>query len=117
MEQLPDGEMSVSLESEINDNNPGVTVGSQVYGQVSQVLKHPAIWLIAAYSICFSLALGTMNSHQIAYIQDLGFSPMTAATTLSLVSGLGIAGSLGFGTLAIKYNIRYLALSCFILQL
>lgn len=74
-----------------------------------QALRHYTIWLLAAYGIASYFALGVQQTHQIAYIQDLGFSPMVAATTVSIVSAFNILGGLGFGLIALKVNIRYLA--------
>ena len=59
----------------------------------------------------------TMLAHQVSYIQDLGFSPMLAALSQSLVSGFSIAGCLGFGILALRFNMRYLAKVSFVVQL
>jgi MFS family permease len=60
--------------------------------------------------------MGTMMTHQIAYLEDIGFNPMTAATTMSLMSIFSLVGSLGFGTLALRINIRYLASAGFLCQ-
>jgi len=84
--------------------------------RVTQVLKGRTIWLILGFVVANALTMGTMMTHQIAYLQDIGFNPMTAATTMSLMSIFALVGSLGFGTLALKINIRYLASAGFLCQ-
>ena len=42
---------------------------------------------------------------------------MTAATTMSVLLGFSVIGSLGFGFLALKFNPRYLAIISFIIQI
>lgn len=84
---------------------------------MSRVLKGPTVWLIGGFSAANTFTWGTMVTHQIAYIQDIGFNPMTAATTLSFMSAFVIIGSLLFGMLALKVKIKYLAVTAFLVQL
>lgn len=105
---VPDG---VSAEPFVEAGITEVRSGTgerQAGGQIKQVLRVPTTWLIAAFVAAGSFTLGTVVTHQVAYLQDLGFSPMTAAMTMSLVSVSSVIGSLGFGALALRFNIRYL---------
>jgi MFS family permease len=81
------------------------------------MFKSPAIYLILGFIITNAFTMGTMNTHQIAYIQDIGFSAMTGAATMSVFSIFGLIGSLSFGTLALKINMRYLATTGLVLEL
>jgi MFS family permease len=85
--------------------------------ETKQAMRVPTTWIIAAFAAANYFALGTMVAHQVAHVQDLGFSPVAAALTMSLVSGMGIVGRLGCGVLALRLNIRYLAVVGFIIQL
>lgn len=85
--------------------------------ETKQAMRVPTTWIIAAFAAANYFALGTMVAHQVAHVQDLGFSPVAAALTMSLVSGMGIVGRLGCGVLALRFNIRYLAVVGFIIQL
>jgi MFS family permease len=73
-------------------------------------MRNPTIWLIAALCSASSFAMGTVNAHQVAYIMDIGFSPIIAAMTLALLSGMSIAGRLGFGLLGSRFGVRHLAI-------
>jgi MFS family permease len=80
-------------------------------------LRGLTVWLLAAFSAANGFATGTVNTHQVAYLQDIGYNPMTAATTISLVAAFHSMGSLIFGTFALRYPIRYLAALAFVSQL
>jgi len=78
--------------------------------QTGQAIRNPTIWLIATLCSTSSLAVGTMTAHQVAYLMDIGFSPIVAAMTLALVSGTSILGRLGFGLLGVRFGVRHLAI-------
>jgi sugar phosphate permease len=114
MGQVPDG-----IRANLNDasEKPALWAGNEPSEwRVTQVLKGPTIWLILGFVVANALTMGTMMTHQIAYLEDIGFNPMTAATTMSLMSIFALVGSLGFGTLALRINIRYLASAGFLCQ-
>lgn len=59
-----------------------------------------------------------MVAHQVAHVRDLGYSPVVAALTMSIVSGVGIVGAgWGCGTAALRLNIKHLAIAGVIIQL
>ena len=106
MGQVPDGvapALDLDIEKPIKNSS-----GAPPAWRIAQALKQPSTFLILAFVIANALAMGTMSAHQIAYLQDIGFNPMTAATTMSVMAVFSLVGSLGFGTLALKISIRYL---------
>ena len=118
MGQVPDG-VSTTQTNEIQEKT---SHASRVYQgavdwQVWQVVRKPTTWLIAVLCAANFLAIGTVTAHQVAYLKDIGFSSMTAATTLSLVPGMSIFGRLGFGLLGTKFQVRHLAIASFVGQL
>ena len=117
MGQLPDGISDKSFVETGAAEYPSEAGGVQEGWQIKQVLRMPTAWLIGIFGAANTFALGTMNTHQIAYIQDSGFNPMTAAMTLSVLSISSIIGSIGFGALALRLNIRYLASASFAIKL
>ena len=84
---------------------------------IKQVLKTPTAWLIGGFSAANTFTMGTMLTHQIAYLQDIKFSAMTAATTMSFMAVFTVIGSLLFGTLGMRFRIRNLACIFFTIQL
>jgi MFS family permease len=87
----------------------------EVKWPIKKILQLPVTWYIFIFSVAFGVILGTLLTHQVAYIQDIGFSPMTAATTMSVWAAGSITGSLGFGALSLKISIRHLTIANFIL--
>jgi MFS family permease len=117
MGQLPDGILNN------HDNEIEETTGnsSQVYQssldwQTRQAIRSPTTWLIATLCAANLLALGTVTAHQVAYLKDIGFSPIVAAMALGLIPGMSILGRLGFGFLGVRFEVRHLAIASFIIQ-
>ena len=113
---LPDGMVEPPFETENIGNSPGEEEEHAVW-KARQALRIPTTWLIGLFSAANTFAAGIMGAHQIAYLEDLGFNPMTAASTFSLMAVSNIIGSLSFGSLALRYNIRYLASAGFLSQM
>jgi MFS family permease len=84
---------------------------------LKDILKGRLIWLIAAFAAANAFTLGTMSAHQVAYLQDIDFTPMLAATTVSLMSAMSVIGGVTLGALALRLNLKYLALAGFACQL
>jgi sugar phosphate permease len=117
MGQTPDG-MPADAYNEIETAESQAAADEKSGGwSIKQVLKSPTVWLIGGFAAANTFTMGTMATHQIAYLQDIKFSPMTAATTLSFMAIFSIAGSLVFGALAMKLKLKYLASAFFIIQL
>ena len=74
-------------------------------------------WLIGLFVAANAYVTGTLSAHQIAYLQDLGFTAITAATTISVMAVANTFGSMVFGTLAMRFHVRTLTIGAFIIQL
>jgi len=117
MGQTPDGMPADSYLEVIKEESASTTGRAQAPWRVSNLLKRPTVWLIGGFSAANTFTMGTMVTHQIAYVQDIGFNPMTAATTMSFMSVFSIIGSLLFGALALRLKVRYLAIAAFAIQM
>jgi cyanate permease len=112
---LPDGEIPdptvevEKTESEHERESSGVSI--------RRVLSRPTAWFIGGLAGANAFAMGMMMTHQIAYLRDIGYSTITAAGTLSFMSVFSLIGSLTFGALAMKVQVRYLACAAFISQI
>jgi len=84
--------------------------------EVGAALKQVTTWLIMMSFAGTIFAAGILFAHQVAYLEDIGFSPMVAATTLGLLPGVSIIGRLAVGVLAVRFEVRYLAAFCLALQ-
>ena len=77
-------------------------------GWLKQTVNMPVTWFIVAIISTSALTMGTMNTHAIAYLQDIGFNPMTAATVISFAAVFNTCGSLSMGILGLRFKIKYL---------
>ena len=112
---LPDGDTAKPF-SGIETVKVTEQAESEPYWHMRQALRVPATWLVALFAAANYYALGTIIAHQVAHVQDLGFSPVTAALTMSIISGFGIVGRMGCGIVGMKMNIRNLAIAGILLQ-
>lgn len=114
---LPDGIPADPVTEAVITESVSETGKMSAGRNIRQVLSKPTAWLIGGLAAANAFAMGMMMTHQIAYLEDIGFNAMTAATTLSFVAVFSIVGSLGFGTLALKFQARYLASATFGIKL
>jgi MFS family permease len=115
--QIPDG-----IKVDITGINPEMLTNTEndddhKKWSMKKLLRLPVTWFIFVFTVSTGVVLGTMTSHQVAYMQDIGFSPLTAATTMSILAVGSMIASLAFGGLALRINIRYLGAFAGILQL
>ena len=115
--QVPDGVSIEPLGREEGAGRHSQVYQSPVDWRTKQAMRKPTTWLIVAIGAANFFAIGAVMSHQVAYLKDIGFTSMIAAMALSLVSGMSIIGRLGFGALALRFEVRRLAIFSFVVQL
>lgn len=76
----------------------------------SGAIKTPAFWWINLTGACHGFMVNMMIVHQAAYVVDMGFSPLLAASSLGLVGGLQAVGNVYFGFLSDRIG-RYRSLA------
>jgi len=116
MGQLPDGVIG-KINVIRTDRSTSAMARESRGWTLRRVFGHPTIWLIIAFGAASGFVSGTIMGHQVAYLRDLGSNPMIAAFTLSVIAAFSIAGSLGCGALAMKFNIRILISIFFVVRL
>ncbi len=107
MGQVPDGGTAAA------DEKAGVSPQGRVHQtsvdwKTRDALRTPAFWMIVAVMLAHGFALNTMVAHQVSYLGDVGITAMMAATAMGVVPGASIAGRLGFGYLATRFETRHL---------
>jgi MFS family permease len=108
--QLPDGAPE-SLESN-QSNQPALS--RRVYQTsedwtAKEAFHTPALWMITLLFSIILFASAMLTTHQVAYLQDLNFSPILSATALGLMIGMSIIGRLACGFLGMRFEGRVLA--------
>ena len=111
--QVPDGEVAV-IPQKGDTVSP---VQNRVYQTpadwtVGAALRSRALWLVMAFGLANMFTLNMLSIHQVSYVQDLGFSHMTASTAFGLLVGMSIIGRLACGVLGTRFEGRHLAAVC-----
>lgn len=114
---VPDGMPSDAFLEYEKSQSASPADGNKSDWGIIAVLKTRTPWLIGGFAAANSYTVGTLVTHQIAYLEDIGYTPMTAASTLSVMSIFSLIGSLGFGFLALRFTVRYLASLGFVVQI
>ena len=113
MGQVPDGEVAqAAQETGVGSPPPRQVYQTAVDWKVRDALRTRALWLVVISMAASLFSLDMLTIHQVAYLQDLGFSPMIAATALGLLAGISIIGRLLCGALGTRFEGRYLAAVC-----
>jgi MFS family permease len=113
--QKPDGLQDVIHEMEKGTASSPVEQDCRDWPTREAVLR-PTTWLIAIFCGANFMALSTVTAHQVAYLEDIGFSGLTAAISLGVVPGMSIVGRMGFGLLGVRFTVRHLSIVSFVMQ-
>lgn len=105
---------SADGQSSANSSTPTREIRPAAVGLVS-ILRHPASWAVALIAVGMGFVPGLINTQTVAYIRDIGYSPMLAATIMSVISAVSIAGGLSFGAVAVRFNVKHLAAGVLVL--
>ena len=111
---MPDGEPTDAFSHEVDAGAEQETART---GWLKQTVSAPVTWFVIVFVLAGAFTTGTVTTHQIAYLQDIGFTAMTAATVASVLAMFNTFGSLTMGALGLRYNIRYLTCSAFVFQI
>lgn len=108
--QVPDGIAG-------NQSDEGTKTGAlsahitEVEWATRDAVRTRAFWMIIVFTTISSFILTIMSTHEVAYLQDIGFPAMIAASGLSIMMMISIPGKLLFGALGIKFESRYLGIA------
>jgi MFS family permease len=107
--QHPDGLLTGEGAGSKRPDSRRLVYQTPVDWTVAEALRSPALWKITALFAIILFVTNMLTTHQVAYLQDLHFSPLTSATALGLMLGMSIIGRLSSGFLGMHYEGRYLA--------
>ena len=78
--------------------------------RLRDAMRTPTLWMLVVLFTVILFVMNLLTTHQVAYLQDLHFSPMASSTALGLMLGMSIIGRLLCGVLGMRYEGRYLAM-------
>lgn len=113
--QKPYGETpGIASETETTSPATARTYQTPVDWAARDVLRTGSFWLMVTFGAATMFTVNFLSLHQVAYLQDKGFTPMIAATVIGVMSAMSIVGQLSNGALGNKFEGRYLAVTCII---
>lgn len=95
--QVPDGLLSVPHKTNPKLLGPRRVYQTPVDWTLRAAVRTPALWMmVVIFSVTYFAAI-MLSTHQIAYLQDMNFSPILSATAFGLMVGMSIIGRLAWG--------------------
>ena len=107
---LPDG-LSHSKDTANRDESI-----QPVDSSLLQVFRTRSFWLVIFIWLFFASSLFLIFTHLVPHTTDIGFSAGDAATVLSLMGGVGIAGKVLMGVASDRIGRKLTAIICALLQ-
>lgn len=82
----------------------------------AEVLRTQAFWLLAVTFGVASVGIGGLNLHIFAFVTDIGYPPIMAATFMSAIALTQLGTTLFWGFLAERVDIRKATVAQFLIQ-
>lgn len=108
---LPDGVKSDS--NDIGEEEDRMRLSGL---SLPQVFRTRSFWLVIFIWIFFASNIFLVMTHLVPHARDINFSPMEAATVLSLIGGISIVGRVLLGIISDRIGRKLTAIICTLLQ-
>jgi MFS family permease len=82
----------------------------------AEAVRTSAFWLLVITFGISSMGVTGLNLHVYSYVTDVGYSPVIAATVMSIIASMQLASPLVWGVLADQIGARYAATLRFVIQ-
>ncbi len=90
--------------------NPGGHLHT-VHFTVQEAIRTSTFWYIIVAGAMSAFLLSMFMAHEVAFLTGIGINPATAAMALGLLSGISTLGNLVIGALAVKFDLKRLAIA------
>src|ERR1051325_6926425 len=81
-----------------------------------EVLRSSTFWLLVGTFGVGSMGVDGLNLHVFPYVTDLGYSPVVAATVMSVIASTQLASPIVWGLAAERMDVRLAAMLRFVIQ-
>jgi MFS transporter, OFA family, oxalate/formate antiporter len=81
-----------------------------------EVIGTRTFWIICFMYGMANVGIAGLNLHVFAYVTDVGFSTMTAATTLTIIASTQLGSTLIWGLVSERMEIRHSSMMMFLVQ-
>ena len=115
----PDGmdgpPVPVDASQSTDDKNAALSSDEAVWTW-REVISSKAFWLICFIYGMANVGIAGLNLHVFAYVTDIGFSPLVAATVLSIIASTQLGSTMVWGVISERMDIRHSSLIMFLVQ-
>jgi sugar phosphate permease len=116
---LPDGDAAVS-DGPIESKRAGAAARGDAQEEAvwsrREILATRAFWMICFMYGMANVGIAGLNLHVFAYVTDVGFSALVAATALTIIASTQLGSTLIWGFLGERIEIRHSSTMMFITQ-
>ncbi|MGE5216897.1 MAG: MFS transporter [Chloroflexota bacterium] len=81
-----------------------------------EIVGTRTFWIICFMYGMANVGIAGLNLHVFAYITDIGFSAMVAATTLTIIASMQLGSTLIWGLISERMDIRHASVTMFVVQ-
>ncbi len=102
--------------SQSTDDKKAILSADEVVWTWREVIRTKAFWLICFIYGMANVGIAGLNLHVFAYVTDIGFSPLVAATVLSIIASTQLGSTMVWGVISERMDIRHSSLIMFLVQ-
>jgi len=81
-----------------------------------EVIRTKTFWIICFIYGMANVGIAGLNLHVFAYVTDIGFSPLVAATVLSIIASTQLGSTMVWGVVSERMDIRHSSAIMFLVQ-
>jgi MFS family permease len=118
MDLQPDGmdAPSAPVGSKANDDLKARVAAEVAVWTWREVIRTKAFWIICFIYGMANVGIAGLNLHVFAYVTDIGFSPLVAATVLSIIASTQLGSTMVWGVIGERMDIRHSSSIMFLVQ-
>lgn len=102
--------------SQSTDDKKAILSADEAVWTWREVIRTKAFWLICFIYGMANVGIAGLNLHVFAYVTDIGFSPLVAATVLSIIASTQLGSTMVWGVISERMDIRHSSLIMFLVQ-
>jgi len=102
--------------SKSNDATKTRLAAEEVVWTWREVIRTKAFWIICFIYGIANVGIAGLNLHVFAYVTDIGYSPLVAATVLSIIASTQLGSTMVWGVISERMDVRHSSLVMFLVQ-
>jgi OFA family oxalate/formate antiporter-like MFS transporter len=102
--------------SKSNDATKARLAAEEVVWTWREVIRTKAFWIICFIYGIANVGIAGLNLHVFAYVTDIGYSPLVAATVLSIIASTQLGSTMVWGVISERMDIRHSSLVMLLVQ-